>query len=69
MAATGARVRVPVAVACRVLGLSTQGYYEWLDDPVCQRDRDDAHLIDVLYDLHEDVATLGLQVPHRRAGR
>jgi putative transposase len=69
MAATGARVRVPVAVACRVLGLSTQGYYKWLNDPVCQRDWDDAHLIDVLYDLHEDDATLGLQVPHRRAGR
>ena len=59
MAATGALIRVPVAVACRVLGLSTQGYYKWLKDPVCQRDWDDAHLIDVLYDLHEDDATLG----------
>ncbi|WP_374108200.1 IS3 family transposase [Nocardioides sp. P86] len=59
MAATGALIRVPVAVACRVLGLSTQGYYKWLKDPVCQRDWDDAHLIDVLYDLHGDDATLG----------
>lgn len=59
MAAAGAPVRVPVAVASRVLGLSTQGYYKWLKDPVCQRDYDDAHLIDVLYDLHEDDATLG----------
>lgn len=59
MAATGAPIRVPVAVACRVLGLSTQGYYKWLKDPVCQRDWDDAHLIDVLYDLHADDATLG----------
>lgn len=59
MAAAGALIRVPVAVACRVLGLSTQGYYKWLKDPVCQRDWDDAHLIDVLYDLHEDDATLG----------
>jgi putative transposase len=59
MAAAGAPSRVPVAVACRVLGLSTQGYYKWLKDPVCQRDYDDAHLIDVLYDLHEDDATLG----------
>lgn len=59
MAATGARIRVPVAVACRVLGLSTQGYYKWLKDPVSQRDWDDAHLIDVLYDLHGDDATLG----------
>ena len=59
MAATGAPIRVPVAVACRVLGLSTQGYYKWLKDPVSQRDYDDAHLIDVLYDIHEDDATLG----------
>lgn len=59
MAAAGAHIRVPVAVACRVLGLSTQGYYKWLKDPVCQRDWDDAHLIDVLYDLHADDATLG----------
>ncbi len=59
MAATGAPIRVPVAVACRVLGLSTPGYYKWLKDPVCHRDWDDAHLIDVLYDLHADDATLG----------
>lgn len=59
MAATGARIRVPVAVACRVLGLSTAGYYKWLKDPVCQRDWDDAHVINVLRDLHADDATLG----------
>jgi putative transposase len=63
MAATSApgsgRIRVPVAVACRVLNLSTQGYYKWLKDPVSQRDWDDAHLIDVLYDVHEDEPTLG----------
>ena len=59
MAATGARIRVPVAVACRVLGLSTQGYYKWLRDPVSQRDWDDAHVIDVLLAIHEDDPTLG----------
>jgi len=59
VAATGARIRVPVAVACRVLGLTTAGYYKWLKDPVSQRDWDDAHLIDVLYDIDEDDATLG----------
>src|SRR5690606_6036566 len=36
-----------------------QGYYKWLKEPVCQRDWDDAHVIDVLYDLHADDATLG----------
>ena len=59
MAAAGAPTRVPVAVACRVLGLSTQGYYKWLKSPVCQRDWDDAHVIDVLRGIHEDDATLG----------
>lgn len=59
MAAAGAPIRVPVAVACRVLGLSTQGYYKWLKDPVSQRDWDDAHLIDVLYEAHTDDANLG----------
>jgi putative transposase len=50
---------VPVAVACRVLGYSTQAYYKWLKDPVSQRDWDDAHVIDVLLILHEDDPTLG----------
>jgi hypothetical protein len=59
MAAAGARIRVPVAVALRVLGLSRQGYYDWLSDPVSQRDWDDAHVIDKLYDLHNEDATLG----------
>lgn len=59
MAAAGAPVRVPVTVALRVLGLSRQGYYQWLKNPVSRRDWDDAHLIDVLYALHADDATLG----------
>lgn len=59
MAAADARVRVPVAVACRVLGFSTQGYYKWLKEPVSDRDRDDAETINKLVDLHEDDPTLG----------
>jgi putative transposase len=45
---------VPVAVACRVLGLSTQGYYKWCKEPVSQRDWDDAHLINAALDIHGD---------------
>ncbi len=45
---------MPVAVACRVLELSTQGYYKWLKSPVSQRDWDDAHLIDVALRIHAD---------------
>ena len=59
MAAAGARIRVPVAVACRVLGVSTQGYYKWLKAPVSQRDWDDAHVINALHEIHQDDPTLG----------
>ncbi|WP_284228901.1 IS3 family transposase [Arenivirga flava] len=59
MAEPGARVRVPVAVALRVLGLSRQGYYQWLAEPVSQRDWDDAHVIDALRVEHDKDATLG----------
>ena len=59
MAATGARIRVPVAVACRVLKFSRQAYYQWLAEPFSQRDWDDAHAIDALRELHEDDPTLG----------
>ena len=66
MAAAGTpdsnRVRVPVAVALRVLGLSRQGYYQWPKEPVSQRDWDDAHLLDVILEVHEDDATLGYRL-------
>ncbi|HWC79353.1 MAG TPA: IS3 family transposase [Pseudonocardiaceae bacterium] len=54
LAAAGALVRVPVAVTCRVLGLSRQAYYQWLDHPVSQRDWDDAHLINAALEIHAD---------------
>ncbi|MBK5232873.1 MAG: IS3 family transposase [Thermoleophilia bacterium] len=59
MAAAGARIRVPVAVACRVLGFSTQGYYKWLKEPASRRERDDAEVINKLVEIHEDDPTLG----------
>ena len=59
MAAAGAPLWVPVAVACRVLGFSTQGYYKWLKEPVSRRDRGDASVINRLVDIHEDDPTLG----------
>ncbi|HMU26217.1 MAG TPA: IS3 family transposase, partial [Solirubrobacterales bacterium] len=59
MALAGAPIRVPVKVTCRVLGFSSQGYYKWLKEPVSDRDRDDAEVINKLVDLHEDDPTLG----------
>lgn len=54
MAAAGAPIRVPVAVTCRVLGLSRQGYYQWRSQPVSQRDWDDAQLINAALEIHAD---------------
>lgn len=81
MAAAGARVRVPVAVACRVLGFSQQGYYKWLKAPLSARQKSDEQLIEVLRELHDDdpeggyrvladdLADLGYQASERRVWR
>lgn len=81
MAATGARVRVPVAVACRVLGFTEQAYYKWLKQPMSAREIEEKHLIGVLRQLHEedpeggyrvladDLHDLGYQVSERRVWR
>jgi putative transposase len=44
--------RIPVAVACRVLGVSASGYYAWRDRPVSPRVRSDLELIAVIRDIH-----------------
>jgi len=54
LAATGAPVRVPVAVTCRVLGFSRQAYYAWLANPVSDRDCIDAYLTNAAVDVHRD---------------
>jgi transposase InsO family protein len=59
MAATGARVRVAVAVACRVLKFSVQGYYKWLANPVSERAWSDAHVINAARDIAEDDPAFG----------
>jgi transposase InsO family protein len=51
--------KIPVAVACRVLGFSTQAFYRWKVDPVSQRDWDDAHLINAALDIHHDDPEFG----------
>ena len=51
--------KIPVAVTCRVLGFSKQAFYKWQADPVCQRDWDDAHLINAAIDIHHDDPEFG----------
>jgi transposase InsO family protein len=50
---------IPVAVTCRVLKFSTQGYYKWKAKPVCDRDLSDAYLINAAVDAHHDDPTFG----------
>ena len=59
LAATGARIRVPVAVTCRVLGFSRQAYYKWLSAPVCDRDLENAYLMNDAFDLHKEDPEFG----------
>ena len=51
MAAKDAPIRVPVVVACRVLGFSKQAYYQWVKQPVSKREAHDQYLIQVLRQL------------------
>ncbi|WP_169745943.1 IS3 family transposase [Actinocatenispora sera] len=62
LAAAGAPVRVPVAVTCRVLGFSRQGYYQWLAGPVSQRDYQDAWLTNAALDAHADDPEFGYRL-------
>lgn len=50
---------VPVAVTCRVLGFSKQAFYAWRKRPCCDRDWDDAHLLNVIVDIHADDPAFG----------
>jgi transposase InsO family protein len=49
----------PVALTGGVLGFSRQAFPTWQEGPIGQRDRDDAHLANALFDPHADDPTLG----------
>ena len=55
LAATG----FPVRLICGVLGFSAQAFYKWQAVPVCQRDYDDAHLVNAIRDVHDDDPEFG----------
>lgn len=54
LAAVGGRVRVPVAVTYRVLGLARQPYYRWLAAPIAAADLTAAHRANAPFDAHRD---------------
>ncbi len=49
----------PVRLTCGVLGFSPQAFYKWQAQPVCRRDVDNAHLVNVIRDVHEDDPEFG----------
>jgi transposase InsO family protein len=44
----------PVAFACRVLGVSRSGYYQWLKEPTSNRCRSDEQLATTIRDIHAE---------------
>jgi putative transposase len=48
------RARTPVSVACRLLGVSRSGYYDWLDRRPCERARRDVELTELIKQIHEE---------------
>jgi transposase InsO family protein len=50
---------IPVAVTCRVLKFSSQGYYKWLKSPLSARDYENAYLTNASLDAHLDDPTFG----------
>jgi putative transposase len=43
---------LPAATCCRVMKVSTSGFYAWRAQPVSQRDLDDAYLTNTIVDIH-----------------
>ncbi len=54
-----ARDGIPVKLSCRVLGFTRQAYYQWLADPVSQREWSDAHAANAVLDAHRDDPEFG----------
>lgn len=44
--------RIPVTVACRVLNVSTSGYYAWLERPPAPRQQANLELVEVIRQVH-----------------
>jgi len=43
---------LPVATCCRVMKVSTSGFYAWVAQPVSDRDLNDAYLTNSIVDIH-----------------
>ena len=43
---------LPTAACCRVMKVSTSGFYAWRTQPCSDRDLDDAYLTNTMVDIH-----------------
>jgi putative transposase len=43
----------PTRTMCRLLGVSSSGFYDWLDRPMSQHERDNAQLLQAIKHSHE----------------
>ncbi|MGW0025460.1 IS3 family transposase [Rhodococcus sp. NPDC003383] len=50
---------IPVAVSCRVLKLSRQPYYRWLEHPVTDAELEEAYRANALFDAHREDPEFG----------
>jgi hypothetical protein len=50
---------VPVTVTCRVLKVCRQQYYRWLDEPITERQLDEAWLANAIFEAHRDDPEFG----------
>jgi putative transposase len=59
---------IPVTVTCRVLKLSRQPYYRWLNQPVTNAELVEAYRANALFDAHKDDAEFGHRLLADEAG-
>lgn len=50
---------IPIQRSCVVLGFSPQAFYQWQAQPCSDRDWDDAHLVNMIVDIHADDPEFG----------
>lgn len=55
-------IGIPVTVTCRVLTLTRQGYYRWLDAPVTDAELTEAYRANALFDAHSNDPEFGYRL-------